>query len=101
MKILIFNQVNDYSTLMNVIINNLVVILLKTYFFNCTCICVPLCMFTSMQFHAEARGIGFHGAGVTGSCEQPKCECWELNSCPLMSTTEPSLQPLVVVFLLK
>ena len=35
---------------------------------------------------------------VTGGCE-PQCGCWELNSGPLeeqemLSTTEPSLQPL-------
>jgi hypothetical protein len=50
----------------------------------------------------QKRALDFPGIGVTDSCEPP-CGCWELNSEPLeeqsvLLTTEPSLQPLSLIF---
>ena len=44
------------------------------------------------------KSIAFPGTGVTYSCKLPRSGCWELNPNPLeeqpvLSTTEPSLQP--------
>lgn len=64
---------------------------------------LPACMSVPCVHRVPLEAVGSSRAGITYCCDPP-CGCWALNSCsleerPVLITSKPLLQPLLINFL--